>query len=136
MTMRKPRASYLSAALICAGLAPAPAHAESDTLGPIAVNVANCGDKVTVNLMIFVCANPSKCDYALGVNNYSGAPVSYTLAVTAPPNYPIYAQGLRTSKNYDAYKVISAPQAAGGPPVKIAMSCVRANSPPPPTLPK
>jgi len=96
-------------------------------MGPVTVNALGCGEKITVNLMIFICANTSKCDYGLGVNNYSGLPISYTLTIDAPPNYTIYAQGLRSSKNYDAFKIVQAPQTATGPKVKIALSCTRAN---------
>ena len=120
--------SMLRALPLAAGLAAAPAlAAETDTLGPVSVSSINCGEKFTLNLMIFNCASPAKCDYALGVNDFSGAPLNYTLTVDAPPNYPVYAKGPRTSKDYDAFKIVQAPQSASGPKVRITFVCTHRN---------
>jgi hypothetical protein len=104
-------------------VAAVPALAESDTLGPVTVSTSNCGERFTVNMMILNCANAMKCDYAVGVNNFTGAPINYTLTVDAPSGYPIFVHGPQVAKNYQAVKAVQAPQSATSPKVKIALVC-------------
>ena len=127
MTKQIMRAGFC-ATLAVAGMDAAPADAQVEKMGPVSATIVNCGDRVTINVLTLVCASPYKCDYAVGVNNYSGGPISYTVAVDAPQNYTVYTHGPHTSKGYEALKVVQAPQASNGPPVKVALTCTRAAS--------
>jgi hypothetical protein len=122
--LRTRQKAALHAAAVGMTLAAAPALADSDTLGPVTASTSNCSDRVNVNMMILNCLSPSKCDYAVGVNNFTGAPINYTLTIDAPANYPVYAHGPQVTKNYyEAVKALQAPQSATSPKVKIALVC-------------
>jgi hypothetical protein len=116
------------AVMIGAGFAALPALADTDKLGPVQLATANCGTKMAANVMVYVCASPTKCDYAVGVSNYSGAPISYKVTIDAPPGYKVFEQGQRTSKEYDSFKVVQAPQSPNGPSVKVGLNCAAATA--------
>ncbi|HWB47691.1 MAG TPA: hypothetical protein VG651_01160 [Stellaceae bacterium] len=126
MSVRLSKSFLLQAVLVGAGLLSVPAVADTDKLGPVSLATANCGTKMSANLMVFVCLNTTRCDYAVGVSNYSGSPISYKVTIDAPPGYKVFEQGQRTSKDYDSFRVVQAPQSPNGPSIKIGLNCAAA----------
>jgi hypothetical protein len=129
MTVRMLQGWWLRAVVVGVGLVAGPALADTDKMGPVSLATANCGVKISANLLIYTCANPAHCDYAVGVSNYSGTPVSYKITIDAPAGYKVFEQGQRTSKNYDSFRVVQAPQSLNGPSVKVGLNCAPQNTP-------
>ena len=100
MTMQKIRNFPFRAALFGLGLVAGPALADTDKLGPVSLATANCAGKMNANLMVYVCVNTTHCDYAVGVNHFSGnSSRSATRSRSMPRSgYKVFEQGQRTSE--------------------------------------
>lgn len=129
MTLRTSMAILFGVALIGIGLGSGTGLADTDKMGPVSLATANCDGKMTANLLIYTCSSTTRCDYAIGVSAYSGTSVSYKITIDAPSGYRVFEQGQRTSKNYDQFRVVQAPQGSTGPSVKVGLNCAPQNVP-------